>query len=76
MRMLQLRGHLDLAPEAVAIDARRELRRQDLHDDISPQHAVDGDEHAAHAATRQLTVELIVGPQRILEVLSEICHGD
>ena len=74
VRVLQLRGDLDLSAEAVAIDAGGQLRREHLHDDVSAEHAVDGDEDAAHPATGQLVIELIVGPQRILEVLSEFCH--
>ncbi len=74
VRVLQLRGDLDLAAEPVAIDAGGELGRQHLDDDVAAEHAVDGDEDAAHAATGQLVIELIVGPQRTLEVLSEISH--
>jgi hypothetical protein len=56
-----LRGDLDLSAEAVAIDAGGQLRWQHLHDDAASEHAVDGDEDATHAATHQLTIELIVG---------------
>ena len=64
MWMLKLRGDLDLSAEAVAIDAGGQLGWQHLHDDVAAEHAVDGHEDAAHAATRQLTIELIVGSQR------------
>ena len=76
MRVLQLRRNLDLSAEAVAIHAGSELRRQHFDDDISAKHTIDRDEDAAHAASRQLSIELIIGPQRILEVLSEFCHRD
>src|SRR5262249_49235105 len=74
VRVLQLRRNLDLAAEPVAIYSSRELWRQHLHDDCAPEHTIDRHKDATHPATRQLTIELIVGPQRILEVLSEFCH--
>jgi hypothetical protein len=43
------------------VDAGGELRRQDFHDDASSEDAVDGNEDATHAATYELTIELIVG---------------
>jgi hypothetical protein len=42
--------------------------------DPASEHSVDGDEDAAHAATRQLAVELVVGAQSVLEVLREVNH--
>ena len=74
VRVLQLRDDLDFAPEAIAVHAGGELRRKDFDDDFSSEHAVGGDEDAAHPATGQLAVELIVGPQRVLEVFREVGH--
>ena len=56
-----MRGDLDLSPKSVAVDAGGKLRRQDFHDDASSEDAVDGNEDATHAATYELTIELIVG---------------
>ena len=76
MRMLQLRRDLDLSAKSVAIHARRELRRENFHDDFTPKRAIDGDEHATHATACQLVVELIVGAQGSLELFSEsVAHS-
>ena len=54
-----MRGDLDLSTEAVAVDAGRELRRKNLYDDAATEDAVDGHEHATHAATYELAIELL-----------------
>ena len=61
MRMLKLRGNLDLAPEPLAIDARGELRRQYLYDDLAAERPVGRDEDAAHPGAEELALDLVRG---------------
>src|SRR4051794_7991264 len=74
MRMLQLGSDLYLSPEPVAVHAGGKLRRQDLDHHPATEDAVDRHENATHAATCQLSIELIVGGQRGLELIGEVGH--
>ena len=57
VRMLELRGELDLAPEPLAVLARREVRGQDFDDDLPVQRLLGRHEHTAHAAAGQLAFQ-------------------
>ena len=46
VRLLERRGELDLALEALGADPLRELGRQDLHNDLSSEARFVGHEHA------------------------------
>src|SRR5690349_7428075 len=74
VRMLELRGDLDLSAETLAIDAGRQIRRKHFDDDAPVERAIDCREDAAHAAAGQLVVELIGRAERILQLVGEFSH--
>jgi hypothetical protein len=57
VRMLQPRRELDLAPEALAVDAGGEVGREHLHHHRPPERTLLGQVHAAHPPARQLAPE-------------------
>jgi hypothetical protein len=57
--MLQPGGDLDFALESVDVDARRQLWRQYLDDDLSAERRLVGYENPRHAATTQLAFNRI-----------------
>ena len=71
MRMLQPRGELDLALEPLDRHARRELRRQQLDDDLSSERELRGHEDPRHPAAAELPLDGVGRAQRRLEVLAE-----
>ena len=75
VRMLQLRSQVDLASEALAVDARGELGREDLHHHGSSQRLLGGQVDVAHAAAGELSLDRIGGRERSLEPLEEGIHG-
>ena len=75
VRMLQRRGELDLAVEAVDADLRRQLGRQDFDDDLAGEPGFFGEEHAAHAAAAQLPLDAIRRPEGGLQAVGELGHG-
>jgi len=74
VRVLELRGDLDLATEPLVVHSRRELGGEDLHDHLPPQRHVGRDEDAAHPAAGQLTFERVRGCECGLEDLIEFRH--
>ena len=75
MRVLQLRGELDLAPEPLDVDGRGEIRQQHLHHHFASERSVLGDEDPRHAAATELALEDVGGAQCCLELVPEIGHS-
>ena len=75
VRMLELRGELDLAPEPVDVHPRGEIGRQHLDDDRPRQRALPGDEHAAHPPAHELAIELVGGSEGGGQAFAEGIHG-
>ena len=57
VRMLQLRRHLDLATESLAIHSRREFRREHLDDHFAIERPLHRKKDAAHPAAQELALE-------------------
>jgi hypothetical protein len=62
LRLLEARGELDLALEAVDVDARQQIGRQHLHHDLPPQRGLLGQEHRGHASPAELALEEVGRP--------------
>ena len=75
VRVLEPRGELDLALEALDVDGGAGLRRQHLDDDLPAQPGLLGKEDAAHAAAAQLPEEAVGVAEGGLEALLEVGHG-
>ena len=75
MRVLQLRGELDLAAEAVDVETRAELGRQHLDDDLAAERRLLGDEHAAHPPAAELALEAVGAAERRLQPGQQVGHG-
>ena len=71
VRMLELGGELDLAPEPVDVHAGRELGEQHLDHDLSAERLLVGEEDVRHAAPAELAVEHIRLAERGLELIAE-----
>ena len=75
--MVQPGGELDLAPEAVAVDLRGQLGRQNLDDHFAVEREVARDEDPAHASPGQLAHDIEApgeqGDQALLEAV--VGHG-
>ena len=65
MRVLELRGGLDLAAEADPVQLGDDLPRENLDDDFSRCCPVDRDEHATHTAATELALDS-VGPGQLV----------
>jgi hypothetical protein len=75
--MLQSRGELDLLVESVEIDCGRELRRQDLDDDLPVKGRILSDEYARHSPATQLAYDGIGRYQCSLELFPKLArHGE
>ena len=74
LRLLQARGELDLAAEAVDVDASDEVRRQHFDHDLPPERGLLGHEHACHPAAAELAFERVGGAEGGLEVVAEVGH--
>jgi len=61
VRMLESRGHANLALEALGPEARSELRMQDFECDGSPVAQILGEKHRGHAAATELALDRVVG---------------
>ncbi len=72
--VLQRGGELDLAAEALGIDAGRELGGQHLDDDAAAQRHLFGQEHAAHTAAAELPLDPVGRSDGLLELLSQVGH--
>ena len=72
VRVLKPGSELDLATEAVLVDTRRHLRRQDLDDHPPRQLHVLGQEDAAHAAPTQFALDAEVWSQCFRQPLREV----
>src|SRR5258708_7325493 len=74
MWMLQSGREHDLALETFHRHAGGEILRQDLHDDPTSEGGVERDEHARHAAARELTLDGVTAAERLLKIASQIDH--
>ena len=61
MRVLERRGELDLAAEAVDVEARAELGREHLDHDLPAERGFLGQEDAAHPPTAKLALKVEIG---------------
>ena len=75
MRVLQLRGQLNLAAEALHVDAGCQLGRKDLHHDAPLECALHGHEHAGHASAAEFPFEEELAVEGALESGWEVAHG-
>ena len=66
------RGELDLALEAVDVDALRQFGRQDLDDDLARPSAFFGDEDARHPAAAELALDGVGRAECGLQIRAEI----
>ena len=73
VRILQSRGQLNLAAEAVDVEPSPHLRRQDFYDDIATEGDFADDEDARHS-TAQILGDLIAVAERTLKALGKISH--
>ncbi len=74
VRVLQRGGELDLAAEPLGIDPGRELRGQHLDDDAAAERRLLGEEHAAHTAAAELSLDPVGRSDGLLELLSQVGH--
>jgi hypothetical protein len=74
VRVLERRGEEDLAPEALAVDPRGELRGEHLHDDASAERRVLGDEHARHPPAPELAAEAVGAAEVHLKPVAQLRH--
>jgi hypothetical protein len=77
VRVLQACGELDLAAEAVDVEALRQLWGQDLDDDFAAEGLLGGDEHARHSAAAEFAFEHVGVAKGGLELVAEVWgrHG-
>lgn len=72
MRMLELRREVDLAPEAIDVDARNEIFGKDLYHHASVELPLCGDEDTAHSSTAELSLYGVgisqIGSERFVEI--------
>ena len=75
VRMLEPRGELDFAQEALGTDRRGErgVQHLDRHRATVPE--VLGQEHGGHAAATQLAPDRVAAAERGVQLVGEIGHG-
>src|SRR4029077_1977258 len=74
MRMLQPGRELDLAAEALHVDPRGQVGREDLDHHLAPERALLREIDPAHPAATQLAQEAVAVTQGILEVVEQGRH--
>src|SRR6266581_4090024 len=75
VRLLQPGGQPNLAREAIGRHAGRELRRENLDDDLAAERRFSGYEYARHAATAELALESVSSAERRLQLIAEVHHA-
>ncbi len=73
-RMLELRRDLDLTPEALEVDAGRELRREHLDHHSPPERVFRSHEHPRHPPTAELALEGVAAEVRLKSVFELLSH--
>ena len=73
--MLERGRELDLAPEALDVDAGGQLGRQDLDDHLPAERGLLGDEHTAHAAAAELALEAVGIAESLLQLPQKVGQG-
>jgi len=73
--VVQPRGNADLAEEAVAAQGLRQLGPQHLERHVAPVLEILGQEHQAHAALAQLSLDAIPIRQGLPEVGEKVHDG-
>ncbi len=76
VRVLQLRGELDLAAESLHAQGCRQVGRQHLDDHLTTERSLLGLVDAAHAAGAELPFESVGGGQRGLQAIGQLGHVD
>jgi|SRR5687767_9904528 hypothetical protein len=71
MRVVQLGDEHDLAAEPVAIHASGKVRLEHLDHDLAVERMLDGHEHPAHAAARELVLYGVVWLERFVELVAK-----
>jgi len=72
VRVLQRRGELDLAPEALDVHAGGHFRWQHFHYDAAPQRDFVREKHARHAAATQLPIERVTAAEGTLQLVLQL----
>ncbi len=75
MRMLQRRGELDLAAEALGVHSGGEFGWEHLHDDPPAERLLLGHEHVAHPSPAELPLDAVGIAEGALETVQQIGHG-
>ena len=75
MGMLELGSELDLPSEPFDVDPGRQLRRQNLDDDLALQGPFRGDEYTRHAGASEFPFQEEIGIKRTLQTGLEFTHG-
>lgn len=69
MRVLQLGGKLDLAPEALYVHAGSQLWEEHLHHDLPAERTLESQEDPRHPSAAELALQQIGISQRPLKLL-------
>ncbi len=72
VRLLERRDELDLTLEPFDVDARGQLGREQLDDDLPVESLFVGDKNARHAATAKLALKGVRGTEALLQLLSKV----
>ena len=59
MRMLESCGELNFAAEAIGVDSRGEIGRENFYDDLAVELGLGCDEDAGHAGAAELAVDAV-----------------
>src|SRR4029079_15369725 len=70
--MLEARGELDLALEAVDVDVGCGFRGEDFDDDFAAEGVFLGDGEAGHTAAAELALEGVGGGEGLLELVEQV----
>lgn len=72
VRMLELRGELNLSSKAIEAYACCKLRLENLYDNLSLERNIQSHEHSTHATAAELAVEGVNVAERSLERLPQV----
>lgn len=72
VRVLQLRGKLNLAAESLDVHGRGEVGRKYLYYDFASERQLLGNKHPRHSAAAQLALEGVVTAEGLLEAVLEV----
>lgn len=72
MGMLESRSELNFAPEAVDVDSRRQIGRENLDDYLSLELCFSGDKNPGHTRAAKLAIDAVGGTEYFLELGLEV----